>query len=125
MKKTILTLLIAYLTINSSFAIYDDIFSGIKTGTYKCGSSCVVELHRHGGRSITNCTDDKNTIAEMIKNNKCTYEKDKSQYYSCQYAQGSCSVTLSQSGHTISCMGDTPNTKAVLEDAKNGKCYIE
>ncbi len=124
MKKNIFILLVVFLTLNSSFASFDK-FEGLKTGTYKCPSSCVVELHRHGGRSFSNCNVDKDAIADMIKNNKCTYEADKSKYYSCQYAEGSCSVTISSSGNTVSCMGKTPQTQKVLEEAKAGKCYIE
>ncbi len=132
MKKSFLIILGILLSVNLVFAISMDEFEGIKSGKYKCpqqkteySNICVVELYKHGGRSFSNCSDDKKAIANDIKNGKCTFEPDKSKYYSCQYEQGSCEVTLREEGHGITCMGSTPPTSEVLKQAQNGKCYLE
>lgn len=131
MKKILIILCGIFISTNIVLAISLDEFEGIKAGTYKCplktafGNTCTVTLYKHGGRSLSNCGDDKKNIANMIKNNKCKYEPDDSKYYSCQYAEGSCEVTLRKEGHSVTCMGTVPSTAAVLEQAKTGKCFIE
>lgn len=131
MKKSFLILIGILLSTNIVFAISLDNFEGIKPGTYKCtqktehANTCIVELYKHGGRSFTNCTDDKKLIAESIKNGKCQFEPDTSKYYSCQFAEGSCEVTLRKEGHGVTCMGTVPPTSEVLKQAQEGKCYLE
>lgn len=131
MKKFILLIVGIFVATNAVFAIILDDFQGIKPGTYKCqqktefANTCIVTLYKHGGRSFSNCSDDKKAVADMIKNNKCKFEPDKNKYYSCQFAEGSCKVTIGEEGHSVSCMGNTPSTAEVLEQAKSNKCYLE
>lgn len=131
MKKILFILLGILISANLVFAISLDEFEGIKSGTYKCpqktefSNTCVVTLYKHGGRSLSNCGNDKKAIADLIKNNKCKFEPDESKYYSCQYAEGSCEVTIRKEGHGVTCMGTVPPTSEVLKQAQEGKCYLE
>lgn len=131
MKKVFLILLGILFSTNLVFAMMQNYFEGIKPGKYKCplktkySNTCIVELDKNGDKSFSNCGDNKQIIANEIKNNKCTFEPDTNKYYSCQYEQGSCEVTLREEGHGITCMGSTPPTSEVLKQVQNGKCYLE
>lgn len=111
-------------------------FATLKKGKYTCpytrqnrysksvSNSCILGIYKTGAIIKTNCPDSNAELLSMINSGKCTFEEDNTQTYSCQYKEGSCSVTIN--GHTnymTSCTGKTPNTTIVLQDVKNGKCY--
>lgn len=132
MKKVFLILLGILLSTNLVFAMFQDYFEGIKPGIYTCplitkySNTCVVELYKNGGKAFSNCGDNKQIIANEIKNNKCTFKPDPNKYYSCQYADGSCEVILGKGNeHQITCGGEVPPLEEVLKQAQNGKCYLD
>ena len=107
----------------------------LKPGKYTCPytmyndntkettNSCIIEAFKTGAMTKTNCPNRDSEILPIIKAGKCKFETDKTISYSCKYPEGSCGVTLGDSTkYLVSCTGKTPNSKTVLQDAKNGKC---
>lgn len=121
--------LIAYGS-NTSNSILPEPEGTLKPGKYTCPyirettNSCIMEVYKSGMTVRTNCPNNSSEILSLIKAGKCTVEPDNTISYSCQYPQGSCRVTLGDSmEYYVSCSGKTPDTKTVLQDTKNGKCY--
>lgn len=142
--KKIITILISIIALSGIAAYGNNIvefmlpepYGILKPGKYTCPysmynkytnettNSCVIEVHKAGSMVKTNCPDNDSEILPMIKAGKCTFVSDKTISYSCKYPKGSCGVTLGGStDYVMSCSGETPDTKQVMQDAKNGKCY--
>ena len=136
MKKNFIITLVAILA-TSSIALAGPLLDTIKLkpGTYVCYDpnpkphKCSIIVEKNGSWDVGDChKHDERGIYDILKLGKCTYYPDKSRYYSCQYASGSCSVQIRQGSTdmSVSCSGNVPGgVDSARADVKAGKCYKE
>lgn len=100
-----------------------------KNGTYDCEykidkyttGECIFITDKTGKINLNICGPNSPAPELLINEGKCTFIPTKQ--YICQYPKGSCKVKIMiKDGREVSCTGETPDTKAVLEQAKIGKC---
>lgn len=100
-------------------------------GSYECQykidkyttGSCIFLTDNNGRITGSFCGLNAPSAHELIANNKCSFTPNKT--YNCKYQNGQCKVNITiKNGYEVSCQGTTPDTKAVYEHAKSGKCSI-
>ena len=142
MKKFILILLGIILTTTVAFAAKDN-YKNLPAGIYTCpeeGIPCTIHKQKDGKFVFDeNCkekiTDSFSKYAPMIKRKQCQYVPDPNQYYSCEFADATCSVLITPNSARVGCTRKDKDKdkkisrvqrlafdQKVLQFAKEGKC---
>lgn len=145
MKKYIFIVLATFtLTATTFGAIYKSAYENIAPAIYKCPNAntdkiCTIHKLKNGTLDIEKSCNEASTkygeslYAPMIKGGKCKSFPDTSKYYTCEYADTTCNVTISSNSKvTVGCgnknkikLTDEQRTriyKRVEQDALQGNC---